>query len=128
MTEFPRATRSGGSFIPVCVKQDQVPVQREVKKSVGVLNKGRDSESWRRPLSVLDKNRGESLTSAADLSDSVFADARSRLSSLADSCVKHRRSLSRSGQKARSSSRSPPPPPAASSSPSSSSAAPHQAS
>ena len=76
MTEFPRATRSGGSFIPVCVKQDQVPVQREVKKSVGVLSKERDSESWRRPLSVLDKNRGESVTSAADLSDSVFADAR----------------------------------------------------
>ena len=73
-----RPMRSAGSSIPVCVKRDdQVPVQREVKKSVGVLNKGRDSESWRRrPLSVLDKNRGESVTSAADLSDSVFADAR----------------------------------------------------
>jgi len=104
MTEFPRATRSGGSFIPVCVKQDQVPVQREVKKSVGVLSKERDSESWRRPLSVLDKNRGESVSSAADLSDSVFADARSRLSSLADSCVKHRLSLSQGRTKSRSAS------------------------
>ena len=77
MAESSRPMRSAGSSIPVRVKQeDQVPVQREVKKSVGVLNKERDSESWRRPLSVLDKNRGESLTSAADLSDSVFADAR----------------------------------------------------
>ena len=76
MAELPRATRSGGSSIPVRDKQDQVPGQREVKKSVGVLSKERDSESWRRPLSVLDKNRGESVTSAADLSDSVFADAR----------------------------------------------------
>ena len=77
MAEPSRPMRSVGSSIPVCVKRDdQVPVQREVKKSVGVLQKERDSESWRRPLSVLDKNRGESLTSAADLSDSVFADAR----------------------------------------------------
>jgi len=100
-----RPMRSAGSSIPVCVKrEDQVPVQREVKKSVGVLNKERDSESWRRPLSVLDKNRGESLTSAADLSDSVFADARSRLSSLADSCVKHRLSLSQGRRKSGSAS------------------------
>ena len=77
MGDPPRATRSGGSCIPVCVKrEDQGPAQREVKKSVGVFNKERDSESWRRPLSVLDKNRGESVTSAVDLSDSVFADAR----------------------------------------------------
>jgi len=89
---------------------------------------GTNKELNRRPLSAIDQNRTDSVTSTADLSDSVFADARSRLSSLADSCVKHRRSLSRSGQKARSSSRSPPPPPASSSSPSSSSEAPHQAS
>ena len=57
-------------------KLGQVERLCEVKKSVGVLNKERDSESWRRPLSVLDKNRGESVTSTADLSDSVFADAR----------------------------------------------------
>ena len=78
ITELPRATRSAaGSFIPVSVKQeDQVPAQCEVKKSTGALNKERESESWRRPLSLLDNNRGESVTSAADLSDSVFADAR----------------------------------------------------
>ena len=75
MAEPPRAMRSAGSSIPV-KREDQVPAQREVKKSVGVFNKERDSESWRRPLSVLDKNRGESVTSTADLSDSVFADAR----------------------------------------------------
>ena len=75
LAELPRATRSSaGSCIPVFVKQDdKVPAQCEVK-STGALNKER--ESWRRPLSLLDNNRGESLTSAADLSDSVFADAR----------------------------------------------------
>ena len=84
MGDPPRATRSGGSCIPVCVKrEDQGPAQREVKKSVGVFNKERDSESWRRPLSVLDKNRGESVASAADLSDSVFADARCRFEFMA---------------------------------------------
>ena len=78
MAEPPRAMRSAGSYIPVCVKPgDDLPPQREPKKFVaGVSNKERESESWRRPLSVLDKNRGESLTSVADLSDSVFADAR----------------------------------------------------
>ena len=78
IAELPRATRSSaGSCIPVFVKHDDhVPAQCEVKKSTGALNKGRESESWRRRLSLLDKNRGESLTSAADLSDSVFADAR----------------------------------------------------
>merc|ERR1719187_628522 len=88
---------------------------------------GTNTEMNRRPLSAIDQNRTDSVTSTADLSDSVFADARSRLSSLADSCVKHRRSLSSSKQKARSSSRSPPPPPAASSSRSLSSEAPQQA-
>merc|ERR1712240_869821 len=86
---------------------------------------GTNKELKRRPLSAIDQNRTDSVTSTADLSDSVFADARSRLSSIADSCVKHRRSLSRSGQKARSTSRSPP---ATSSSPCSSSEAPLQAS
>ena len=78
MVELPRATRStAGSSILVYVKQgEQVPAQCEAKKSTGALNKERESESWRRPLSLLDKNRGESVTSAADLSDSVFADAR----------------------------------------------------
>ena len=80
MAEPLRALRSAGSSIPVSVcgvaKEDQVLAQREVKKSVSLSTKERESESWRRPLSVLDKNRGESLTSAADLSDSVFADAR----------------------------------------------------
>ena len=79
MAEPPRATRSGaaGSYIPVCVKPgDDLPAQREVNKKFVGSNKERESESWRRPLSVLDKNRGESLTSVADLSDSVFADAR----------------------------------------------------
>jgi len=84
---------------------------------------GTNKEMNRRPLSAIDQNRTDSVTSTTDLSDSVFADARSRLSSLADSCVKHRRSLSRSGQKVSSSSRSPPPPPVASPS---SSSAPHQ--
>jgi len=104
LAELPRATRSSaGSCIPVFVKQDdKVPAQCEVKKSTGALNK--ESESWRRPLSLLDNNRGESLTSAADLSDSVFADARSRLSSLADSCVKHRLSLSQGRRKSGSAS------------------------
>ena len=79
--EPPRAMRSAGSYIPVCMKpEDEVHLQKgEVKKSVGGFKKERDSESWRRPLSVLDRNRGESLTSAADLSDSVFADARCKL-------------------------------------------------
>ena len=73
MAELPRATRSAGSSIQVFVKQeDRMPAQREVKKVL----KERESESWRKPLSLLDNNRGESLTSAADLSDSVFADAR----------------------------------------------------
>ena len=82
MGDPPRAMRSAGSYIPICVKpEDQVPPQKGevVKKSVGELKKERDSESWRRHLSVVDKNRGESLTSAADLSDSVFADARCKL-------------------------------------------------
>merc|ERR1719153_521075 len=101
MAELPRATRSAGSSIPVFVKQeDRVPAQREVKKVL----KERESESWRKPLSLLDNNRGESLTSAADLSDSVFADARSRLSSLADSCEKHRLSLSQGRRKSGSAS------------------------
>ena len=71
IADLPRATRSGaGSCIPVFVKQDdQLPAQCEVKKSTGALNKERESEFWRRPLSLLDNNRGESLTSAADLSD-----------------------------------------------------------
>ena len=80
MAEPLRALRSAGSSIPVSVcggaKEDQGLAEREVKKSVSLSTKERESESWRRPLSVLDKNRGESLTSAADLSDSVFADAR----------------------------------------------------
>ena len=78
ITELPRATRSAaGSSMPVYVKQeDQVLAQCEVKKSTSALNKERESESWRRPLSRLDNNRGESVTSVADLSDSVFADAR----------------------------------------------------
>ena len=74
--ELPRTTRSARSSVPVCVNKqgDQVTAQHDVNG--GVLNRESESESWRRPLSVLDKNRGESLTSAADLSDSVFADAR----------------------------------------------------
>ena len=71
----PRATRSN---IPVLNTRagDRGSQQQETKKSVGEIKKERDRESWRRHLSVQDKNRGESLTSAADLSDSVFADAR----------------------------------------------------
>ena len=71
----PRATRSN---IPVLNTRtgDRGSQQQEIKKSVGEIKKERDRESWRRHLSVQDKNRGESLTSAADLSDSVFADAR----------------------------------------------------
>merc|ERR1719228_877024 len=104
----------------------------EIKKEDVDLKKGNymgtNKELNRRPLSAIDQNRTDSVTSTADLSDSVFADARSRLSSIADSCLKHRRSFSRSGQKVRSSSRSPPPPPpAASSSLSSSSEVPQQA-
>ena len=78
MAEFPRATRSAaGSRIPVYVKQDdQGPAAQCEVKSTGALNKERESESWGRPLSLLDPNRGERVTSAADLSDSVFADAR----------------------------------------------------
>ena len=73
----PRATRSN---IPVLNTRtgDRGSQQQEIKKSVGEIKKERDRESWRRHLSVQDKNRGESLTSAADLSDSVFADARLR--------------------------------------------------
>ena len=71
----PRATRSN---IPVLNTRtgDRGSQQQETKKSVADIKKERDRESWRRHLSVQDKNRGESLTSAADLSDSVFADAR----------------------------------------------------
>ena len=70
----PRATRS---YIPVCaMTRDHGTKQQETKKSVGEIKKERDRESWRRHLSIKDGNRGESLTSVADLSDSVFADAR----------------------------------------------------
>jgi len=106
------------------LEAEEVKKKEDLKKGNYL---GTNKELNRRPLSAVDQNRTDSVTSTADLSDSVFADARSRLSSIADSRVKHRRSLSRSGQKARSSSPSPPPP-AASSSPSSSSVAPHQAS
>ena len=76
--ELPRTTRSARSSNPVCVDKQggQVTAQHDVNKSGGVFNREAESESWRRPLSVLDKNRGESLTSAADLSDSVFAESR----------------------------------------------------
>ena len=77
----PRATRSN---IPVLNTRtgDRGSQQQETKKSVAEIKKERDRESWRRHLSVQDKNRGESLTSAADLSDSVFADARLRPNSI----------------------------------------------
>ena len=44
---------------------------------------------------MVDTNRGRSRGSEGDLEDSVFAEAKSRLGSLADSLSKHRRSLSR---------------------------------
>ena len=70
----PRATRS---YIPVCaMTRDHGTKQQETKKFVAEIKKERDRESWRRHLSIKDGNRGESLTSVADLSDSVFADAR----------------------------------------------------
>ena len=55
---------------------------------------GRRSTAGRH-LSVVDTNRGGSRGSAGDLEDSVFAEAKSRLGSLANSLSKHRRSLSR---------------------------------
>ena len=36
---------------------------------------GTRKESYRRPLSAIDQNKGDSVTSTADLSDSVFAEA-----------------------------------------------------
>ena len=72
----PRATRSNIPVLNTRTGDHRGSQQQEIKKSVGEIKKERDRESWRRHLSVQDKNRGESLTSAADLSDSVFADAR----------------------------------------------------
>ena len=64
-----------------------------------VVEKAEKAEGRRstagRHLSVVDTNRGGSRGSAGDLEDSVFAEAKSRLGSLANSLSKHRRSLSR---------------------------------
>jgi len=48
----------------------------------------------RRPLSVIDGNRGGSRSSIGDLDDSVFAEAKTRLGSVVSSLEKHRRKLS----------------------------------
>ena len=52
----------------------------ETKKEDFDLKKGNflgtNKEMNRRPLSAIDQNRTDSVTSTADLSDSVFADAR----------------------------------------------------
>ena len=102
----PRATRSSGSRIPVGVKSGGERRRQEPKHSLGGTNKevkkierhngdleadeikkedlklksgnylGTNKELNRRPLSAVDQNRTDSVTSTADLSDSVFADAR----------------------------------------------------
>ena len=67
----------------------------QAKRSVAEKEaEGRRSTTGRH-LSVVDTNRGGSRGSAGDLEDSVFAEAKSRLGSLANSLSKHRRSLSR---------------------------------
>ena len=52
---------------------------------------------------MVDTNRGRSRGSEGELEDTVFAEAKSRLGSLADSLSKHQRSLSRGWSPATSS-------------------------
>ena len=52
---------------------------------------------------MVDTNRGRSRGSEGELEDTVFAEAKSRLGSLADSLSKHQRSLSRGRSPATSS-------------------------
>jgi len=69
----------------------------QVKRSMAEKEGGAEGRrsTLGRHLSVVDTNRGGSRGSAGDLEDCVFAEAKSRLGSLANSLSKHRRSLSR---------------------------------
>ena len=84
---------------PAAKKKSRKSKKSEVQEKLKPTGAKRTSISTeqqepRRHLSVLDQNRG-SISSAGGLDDSVFAEARSRLGSLASSITKHRRSLSR---------------------------------
>ena len=55
------------------LEAEEVKKKEDLKKGNYL---GTNKELNRRPLSAVDQNRTDSVTSTADLSDSVFADAR----------------------------------------------------
>ena len=82
--------------------KSSAPAAQAKKSALEKNAEGRRSTAGRH-LSVVDTNRGRSRGSEGDLEDSVFAEAKSRLGSLADSLSKHQRSLSRGWSPATSS-------------------------